>query len=75
MPDEKYDMLGTYIGEKTIRKDYWHHVCFLEWINNSLENKAKELYNKSIARVMKSLGFNFNGQEETKTNLQEMGIS
>ena len=73
--NDKYDMLGTFIGEKSIRKDFWHHNCFLEWFNTSLENKAKELYSKAIAGAMKSIGIAYNGQEETKVNLHTMGLS
>jgi hypothetical protein len=79
--DEKAVMLMTFIGNKNLEKVYWHWQCYLDWRNESLENRAKELYYNSMQGALKQLpgflnkiGLN-NGQEENKYKVCEVGIS
>jgi hypothetical protein len=46
-------MLLTFQGDKNIEKVYWHFNCFLKWRDESLENRAKQMFNNSIAETMK----------------------
>jgi len=55
LPEDKYTMLGTFQGDKTIRKDYWHFQCFLDWFNESVHNRAMKVYNESMKGALQKL--------------------
>jgi len=76
--DEKGVCLHTFIGEKNLEKVYWHWQCYLDWRDESLENRAKGIYNKTmeacIPQLKGMIGGLMNNEEETNKILQ-VGIS
>jgi len=77
--EEKGVMLMTFIGNKNLEKIYYHWQCYLDWINESLENRAIEIYSKSmkgalnkLPKFLESMGLN---NEENKDKICQVGIS
>lgn len=73
MIDEKAVMLMTFQGNKTLEKVYWHWQCYLDWRDESLENRAKKIYNDTMMAIVPkfkdmlgNLGMNIQNEEETK---------
>ena len=76
---DKAVLWKTFEGKKIYEEVYWHWKCFIEWRNESLENRAKKIYQKSmqncIPKFSKMLGGILNNDGKTKEiNLQEMGF-
>lgn len=42
----------TFKGKKQLEVIHWHFKCFIEWRNESLENRAKKLYFNSMKNTM-----------------------
>ncbi|HUS51416.1 MAG TPA: hypothetical protein VMZ91_14700 [Candidatus Paceibacterota bacterium] len=42
----------TFIDKEILEEVYWHYNCFIEWRDESLENRAKKLYNESMKNVL-----------------------
>lgn len=58
----------TFRGKEELEKIHWHFNCFLEWRNESLENRAQKLFQESMKKsipMMKDLmkGI-YNGKEK-----------
>ncbi len=78
---EKVAGMHTYDNFPKISDErYFHFKCFLEWRNESLENRAKKIYTETIKKVipqakemLKGLGIN-NEEETNKSDLQEVWI-
>ena len=42
-PNEKYVLLGTYnLPTKPNEENFFHFICWLEWFNTLIKNKARE---------------------------------
>lgn len=50
----KHILLGTYDGELTLQEDYFHMVCFRQWYNQKVTEKAVNT-NKAINGLMGSV--------------------
>lgn len=55
LPDQKGVCLHTFKGEQSLEKVFWHYNCYLDWINERLEHRATELYNRSLQAAMPQL--------------------
>ena len=77
--DEKGVCLHTFQGEKNLEKVYWHWQCYLDWRNESLENRAKKIYANTMKSILPGFkkmlgGIMNNNEEETKENkIYKMG--
>lgn len=49
---DKAVMLMTFIGNKTMEKVFWHFTCYLKWLEESLDIKAKQLFNDTMRKTM-----------------------
>lgn len=69
---QKAVLLKTFTGEETEEEVYWHFQCFLDWRDESLQNRAMKIYNKTmnstISKLNKAFNMNQNNEEETKEN-------
>lgn len=77
--DEKAVLLKTFKGNETLEQVFWHFQCYLDWRDESLEIRAKKIYNNTMSAIVpqftKMLG-KFNNEEETKeNNLLQVGVS
>ena len=55
---DKFILLGTYDGKKTLKEVYYHFSCFEEWFNKSVHAKAKTIVNamqKKIIPIAKNM--------------------
>ena len=52
---EKYARLETWDKEKLKEQINWHFVCYLEWIQESINNRAMKLFQDNMQVTMKSL--------------------
>jgi hypothetical protein len=50
--DEKAVLLKTFIGEKNLEQVFWHFQCYLDWRDESLENRAKKIYNNTMKAII-----------------------
>lgn len=50
---DKWVLLGTYNGKKTLEEIYFHFRCYLDWFNESLNIKAQQIIKKSIPIAFK----------------------
>lgn len=69
--EEKAVLLKTFRGNETLEQVFWHWQCYLDWRDESLEIRAKKIYNntmKAIVPQFKEMLGNFNNEEETKEN-------
>ena len=48
---QKAVLLKTFQGEKTLEEFYFHFQCYLDWLNQSIEDKAKKIYSESMKIV------------------------
>jgi hypothetical protein len=53
--DEKGVMLMTFKGNTNLEKLYYHWQCYLDWINEELEIRAKRLYGDAMQGALKQL--------------------
>jgi hypothetical protein len=53
--DDKGVMLMTFQGNENLEKVYWHWKCYLDWLNESIGNKAAELVSKNIQPLIQSI--------------------
>ena len=73
---DKVVLWKTFIqGGEILEEVYFHFKCFLEWRNESLENRAKKLYASSMKAALPKLkgmlgGMikGINNEEETEEN-------
>jgi len=80
--DEKGVCLNTFQGNKSLEKVYWHWQCYLDWRDESLEIRAKKIYNTTMMACIPNFKDMLNqmgriNNEETKPEdiLLQMGIS
>lgn len=67
----------TFEGEKELEKIHWHWQCFLDWRNESIENRAKKIYADTMKKIMpmaKQMVGNVLNEEEIKSNLYQVGV-
>ena len=77
---DKSVLLKTFEGKNTLEEIYFHWKCYLDWINESIENKAKKIYSKTIEKIIphaktmvdKML---FNNEETNENNIQKVWVS
>jgi len=78
--DEKAVELKTFIGFKNLENIFWHWKCYLEWRDESLENRAKKIYADTMKQIVPGFqkmlkGITVNNEEETNKNMvYNMGI-
>ena len=74
---DKAVLLKTFIGEKDLENVYWHFQCYLDWRDESLNNRAKKIYNDTMTAIIpkfKDMLGNLTNNEETKGNLLQLGF-
>jgi hypothetical protein len=79
-PNQKAVMLMTFQGNETLEKVYWHFQCYIDWRNESLENRAVKLYQQSLSNALpdfKGVINNLVGDydEEETNKMAKVGIS
>lgn len=42
----------TFEGKKDVETIHWHWNCFIKWKEESLENRAKEIYANTINKII-----------------------
>jgi len=73
---DKAVLWKTFKGKKVLEEVYWHFKCFIEWRNESLENRAMKLYKNSMMGALQKFNkmFNKNNNEETKDKILQIGV-
>jgi len=77
---DKAVLWKTFKVEEVLEEVYWHYQCFLDWRDESLENRAKKIYANTMKECIPQLkgmlgGLLGNNEEETKeNNIYEVGI-
>jgi streptogramin lyase len=71
--DEKGVTWITFEGKKILEEVHFHWNCFIEWRNESLENRARQLYvdsmKKTIPQFQNLMKQIYNGRETTEGSL------
>lgn len=49
---DKFVLLGTYDGKKTLEERYYHFNCFTIWFDKSIHTKAKLIVNAMQKKIM-----------------------
>ena len=49
---DKFILLGTYDGKKTLEERYYHINCFKLWFDESVHAKAKNIVNSMQKKIM-----------------------
>jgi hypothetical protein len=80
LPSQKAVMLMTFKGNTNLEKVYWHFQCYIDWRNESLENRALKLYQQSLSNALpefKEVINNLVGSydEEETNKVVQVGIS
>ena len=42
----------TFQGDKELEKIHFHWTCFIEWRDESIENRAKKIYSETMGKVL-----------------------
>lgn len=62
----------TFKGKKVLEEVHFHWKCFLEWRNESLENRAKKLYFDSMSKALPQFKKLIGQISDGKTNTGEI---
>jgi len=52
LPYDKFATLITNEGKKVVETIYFHFKCYLEWLNESITNKAKKMVSSAAGKAM-----------------------
>lgn len=71
LPDQEGVMLMDFKGIINYDKHYWHKNCYIEWINISIENRAKDIINNSMKKIMPGFNRIINGFNQDNVQFED----